>query len=129
MITAPIALAAGFWSEKKAHDLEKTVTAKLHEFADAEILLRRKTTALQSSIPRISEILGGIEETEQALVALLQKARALPDPKLPPPSQSLDGNSEPDLHLPHQVYLTAKALRVLIEEPAISEDLRSIIEE
>ena len=129
VITAPIALAAGYWSEKKAHDLEKTVTAKLQEFADAEILLRRKTTALQSSIPRISEILGSIEETEQALLALLQKARALPDPNLPPPGESLEGDSEPDLHLPHQVYLTAKALRALIEEPAISEDLRSIIEE
>ena len=127
--TAPLALAAGFWCEKKAHDLEKTVIAKLQEFAEAEILLRRKITAMQNSIPRIAEIMGSIAETEQALLDLLQKARALPDPELSAQEEGLQRKAEPDLHLPHQVYLTAKALRALIEEPAISDDIRRIIEE
>ena len=34
----------------------------------------------------------------------------------------------PDLHIAHQIYLTAKALRELIEEPAISDSSRRIIE-
>ena len=129
VVTAPLALAAGFWSEKKAHDLEKTVIAKLQEFTEAEILLRRKITAMQNSIPRIDEFMTSIEETEQALLHLLQKARALPDPDLSVQEKELEKKAEPDLHLPHQVYLTAKTLRALIAEPAISEDIRRIIEE
>ena len=105
VITAPIALAAGVWSEKKAHDLEKAVTAKLKEFSKAEISLRKKATAMQISIPRIEELRGSIAETEPALRELLQKGSALPDPTSPAILQNANGEVEPDLHVPRQVLL------------------------
>ena len=129
VVTAPIALGTGFWSEKKAHDFEKKVTAKLEELAEAEIKLRGKITAMQSSMPRIGEILISVQETDQALQELLQKARGLPAPDPKPQEANLEEQSEPDLQLPHQIYLTAKTLRALIEEPAISDDIRRIIED
>ncbi len=128
IVMAPIALGAGIWSEKKAHELEKKVTDKVQEFADAEAKLRRKMTAMQLSITRAGEIQDSVQETDTALKNLLQNAETL---KLG--AMELAVNSDelrrPDLHVAHQIYLTAKTLRELIEQSAISEANRRIIEE
>ena len=129
VVTAPIALGAGVWNEKKAHDLEKEVTAKLAEFDKAEVKLRRNLTAIQSSTPQIEELQGSVENTDKALQDLLQKAKALPLPSPSPVPDNCAGDTEPDLHLPHQIYLTAKTLRELIERPGISEANLRILEE
>ena len=129
VVTAPIALGAGIWTEKKAHDLEKEVTAKLEEFAKAEVKLRRKLNAIQSSIPHVRELQDGVENTDQALRNLLQKAKALPLPASTSAQNDSADAAEPDLHLPHQIYLTAKTLRDLIEQPGISEVNLRILEE
>lgn len=129
VVTAPIALGAGIWTEKKAHDLEKEVTAKLEEFARDEVKLQSKLTAIQGSFPQIKELQSSVEETHEALRDLLDKAKALPLPNPNPVHVDEAGVAEPDLHLPHQIYLTAKALRELLEQPGISDDIRRIIEE
>ena len=137
-VTAPIGLLTAAWGEKKARDLEKKVIAELEEFKEAERKLREKITAMQLSVPCMEEIFSSVQEVDQALQDLLQKARAIP-------AQESKGvlNSwrqafrllpfvrvpEPDLHLPHQIYLTAKNLRELIEQPGIPESARRIIEE
>ena len=147
-VTAPIGLLTAAWGEKKARDLEKKVIAELEEFKEAERKLREQITAMQLSVPCMEEIFSSVQEVDQALQDLLQKARAIP-------AQESKGvlNSwwqafrllpfvrqvfrllpfvrvpEPDLHLPHQIYLTAKNLRELIEQPGIPESARRIIEE
>ena len=126
---APIALAAGVWGEKKAHDFEKKVTAKLEEFDEAEKKFRRKITAMRSSNPRLKELLGSVENTDRALQDLLKKGQAIPAAESKPAEDDPDVPTEPDFHIPHQVYLTAKTLRELIEQPGISDDIRRIIEE
>ena len=130
VVTAPIALGAGIWNEKKAHDVEKKVTAKIEEFAAVECKLLRKMPLIQSSISRASEIEASVQEANSALQKQLGEAEAL----------SLEGVQEPmglepevltnpDFHEAYRIYLTAKALRELIEQPAISEEQRGIIEE
>lgn len=128
IVTVPLSLGLSAWEVKKTLDLEKQVDAKIEEFARAEINLGRKMTVMQGSISRIMEIQEGVENEEQALQNLLRKARGLPAPEtIPTPTG--EGTPNPDLHLPHQVYLTAKALRELLEQPGLSEDVRRIIEE
>ena len=127
IVAAPIALGAGIWGEKKAHDFEKMVTAKLKQFSNAEILMKRKATAMQVSIPRIKELFTTTQEMNQALVEELKKGRALTDQKDLPTTVPA-GSTEPDLQIPFQVYHTAKALRELIEEPALSPDIKAVIE-
>lgn len=129
VVLAPIAIGAGVWGEKKAHDFEKLVTTKLEEFAEVELKLGRKITAMKNSAPRLREIRDSVESTDQALQDLLSKAKAVPASDLGPAEVNVEYHPEPDLHLPHQVYLTAKTLRELIEQPGISDDIRRIIEE
>ena len=128
IVTAPLGLALSFWSEKQAHDYEKRVTAELKELTEAEIKLRRKSTAMPKAMLRIEEIQGSIENTNQGLKELLAKAKALPSPTVNPLDIE-DGTVEPDLHLAQQIYLTAKALRELLEQPGIPENIRRILEE
>ena len=128
VVTAPIALAAGIWTEKKAHDLEKEVTAKVGEYARSEAKLRSKMTAMRTSTARAMEIRHSVQETDSALKDLLRSAKALPPIALPPADEHEVGLGKPDMHTAHQIYLTAKTLRELIEQPAISETNRRIIE-
>ncbi len=106
---------------------EKQVDARLKRFAYLEKKLLRKITAMQTSILRIEELQEITENTDRALRDLLGKARGISAPVLEP--MQYNRPLEPDLHLPHQIYLTAKTLRELIEQPGISEDTRRIIEE
>ena len=129
VVMAPIAIATAVWGEKKAHDFEKKVTAKLVEFDEAEKKFRSKITAMSISTRRIKELLGSVENTDRALQDLLKKARSIPAPESDPVEDVTDGPAEPDFHIPHQIYMTAKTLRELIEQPGISEDVRRIIEE
>ena len=129
VVTAPLGLGVAAWQIKKVHDLEKEVAVKLEEFAEAEIKLGRKIMAMQNSVPRLREIQESIESTDRALQDLLSKAKAIPAPGLEPAEVDVEDTPQPDLHLPHQIYLTAKALRELIEQPGISNDIRRIIEE
>ena len=129
MVTAPIALAANIWTEKKAHDLEREVTAKVKEYARSEAKLRSKMTAMRASTARAREVRHSVQETESALKELLRRAKALPPTALAPAEEQRVGPSKPDMHAAHQIYLTAKTLRELIEQPAISESNRRIIEE
>ena len=145
IVTAPIGLAAGIWNEKKASDLEKKVTAKVKEFAEVEDKLRQKTTIMRLSITRADEIKGSVQETEIALQDQLRKAESLSWAKF---LRALKlalfwiwywvksvvglkpkGRPQPDLKEAHRIYQTAKALRELLEHPAISEANRRIIEE
>lgn len=145
IVTAPIGLAAGIWSEKKAHDLEKTVITKVQEFAEAEAKLRQKITVMQVSITRAGEIERSVQETDLALQNQLRKAKAWSWGKSSRAltlsvnwiwywTKSLVGRKpkaqpQPDLHEAHRIYETAKSLGKLIEEPAITEDNRRILEE
>ena len=145
IITAPIGLAAGIWNEKKARDLEKKVTAKVKEFADAEDKLRQKMTIMRLSITRADEIKISVQETEIALQDQLRKAKSMSWAKFLRilklalnwiwyRVKSVIGlkpieRPRPDLKEAHRIYQTAKALRELLEHPAISEANRRIIEE
>ena len=128
IVTAPIALGLSVWEVKKVQDLKKRVDAKLKEFATAESKLIRKTAVMQTATLRIKEIQESVDNCDQALQDQLQKARALPDPAVISLAAE-DRTTEPDLHLVHQIYVMAKALRELISEPGISDEIRRIIEE
>ena len=129
IVTAPLALGLSAWEVKKVHDLEKQVDAKVKEFEEASRKLERKITAMQSAIPRLEEIRESVVNADQALQDLLSKAKAILAPALESAEVNVEDTPQPDLHLPHQIYLTAKALRELIEQPGISDDIRRIIEE
>ena len=147
VVTAPIAIGAGIWNEKKARDLEKVVTAKVKEFSDAEAKLRQKTTIMRLSITRADEIKISVQETDIALQDQdqLRKAESLSWAKfLRALKLTLNWISywvksviglrpeerpQPDLKEAHRIYQTSKALRELLEQPAISEANRRIIEE
>lgn len=147
VVTTPISVAVGIWNEKKAHDLEKKVTAQIKEFAAEEAKLRRKMTAMHMSTKRAGEIEGSVRATDDALKEQLRTAKAFSWGKLKVvKALKLYGNliwywtkaligrkpkvrPQPDLREAYRIYHTATALRKLIEEPAISEANRRIIEE
>ena len=147
VVTAPIGVAVGIWNEKKAHALEKKVTAQIKEFAAEEAKLRRKMTAMHMSTKRAGEIEGSVRATDDALKEQLRTAKAFSWGKLKVvKALKLYGNwiwywtkaligrkpkvrPQPDLREAYRIYHTATALRKLIEEPAISEANRRIIEE
>ena len=147
VVAAPIVVAVGIWNEKKAHDLEKKVTAQIKEFAAEEAKLRRKMTAMHMSTERAGEIEVSVRATDDALKEQLRTAKAFSWGKLKVvKALKLYGNwiwywtkaligrkpkvrPQPDLREAYRIYHTATALRKLIEEPAISEANRRIIEE
>ncbi len=129
IVLAPIALATALWSEKKAHEAEQEVNEKIGQLNQTEAKLGLKASTMRTAMLRIKELKTGIENGDKAVQDLLAKARALPLPALNAPEGSVNVPVEPDLHLPHQVYLGAKTLRSLIEEPALNSAQRAILEQ
>ena len=127
LVTAPIALGLSFWAEKKAHDFENKVKSTLKQFATEETKLTTKSAIMQGSTPRMNELRNSINETNKALKALLKKGKALPGkPDQTPAENGI--NSPPDLEIPFQIYHTAKTLKALVEEPALTPEAIAVLE-